>query len=123
MQILKFTKNFLVLAALTGAVLFGWLAGHILRHSIPEFQFQHPPIPESGPKIKNGLEFEGQRIVAAIDEPWVRVYIDEIPVNQMEVCEGNTYYTSLPAKCRSADGKLVRVERAYLERLIIPQSK
>ena len=123
MQILKFIKNFLVLAALTGAVLFGWLTGHILRHSIPEFQFQHPPIPETGPKIKNGLEFEGQRIVAAIDEPWVRVYIDGVPVNQMEVCAGNTYYTSLPAKCRSSNRKLVQVGGIEANIILIPTDK
>ena len=123
MQILKFTKNFLVLAALTGAVLFGWLTGHILRHSIPEFQFQHPPIPETGPKIKNGLEFEEQRIVAAIDEPWVRVYIDGKLVNQMEVCAGNTYYTSLPAKCRSSNRKLVQVGGIEANIILIPTDK
>jgi len=39
----------------------------------------------------------------------VRVFIDNELVNLPEQCVGDTYYTSLPAKCHTADGRLVRV--------------
>jgi len=103
----------LVLAAVIGMVLFGWLAGHILRYSTLEFW--HPPIEEINPRIKTGVEFDSEDIrrLAMLPEnlqaTQLRVYPGEGQINLFDGCVGNTYYTSLPAKCRSADGRLVRV--------------
>ena len=102
--------NVLVLAALIGTVLFGWLSGHVLRYSI--LTFRHPPVQETDPHIKNGyqLEFQDKRATATLQpDPWVRVYIAGMPAGLQDDCPGLTYYTSLPAKCRTADGRLVRI--------------
>jgi hypothetical protein len=117
----SFVRKLLVLAALTGTVLFGWLAGHILRYSIPALW--HPPIQEMNPQIKNGyeFEFEGERLILTPQEnPWVRVYIGGAQVEPQERCAGYTYYTSLPAKCRSVDGELVMVGESPWEIILVP---
>ena len=106
----SFARNLLILVALTGTVLFGWVAGHILRYSIPSLW--HPPVQETNPHIKNGyqFEFEGEPLVITSPEnPWVRIYFGSELLKPSEQCEGLTYYTSLPAKCHTADGQLVRV--------------
>ena len=106
----SFARNLLVLATLIGTASLGWLAGHILRYSIPALW--HPPLQETNPHIKTGyeFEFEGERFILMPQEnPWVRVYIDGAQVKPPEQCAGHTYYTSLPAKCHTADGRLVRV--------------
>ena len=75
----KLILNVLVLVALIGTVLFGWLAGHILRYSNPAFW--HPPIQETNPHIENGyqFEFEGEHLVLPPQaSSWVRVYVDGI---------------------------------------------
>lgn len=109
-------RNLLVLLTVIGLVLTGWLAGHILRHSISELQLRHPPLPEVDPHIKNGYDFEFQgirRMAILPGNPAVgssasegTLFLGQVLLNQ---CSGNTYYTSLPAKCRSADGSLMRV--------------
>ena len=72
-------------------------------------------IEEVDPRIKTGYEFEieGIRRLVVFPEislaPQVRIYPGEGQINFMDGCVGNTYYTSLPAKCRSLDGRLVRV--------------
>jgi hypothetical protein len=84
--------NVLVLAALIGTVLFGWLSGHILRYSIPAFW--HPPIQETDPHIKNGyqFEFESERILLTPQESLlVRVYISGIQLDTSQQCPGFTY--------------------------------
>jgi hypothetical protein len=127
MQTLKPPKlilNLLVLITVIGLVLFGWLVGHILRFSIPEFW--HPPIEEINPQIKNTFEFENQRTLVPQNDPRIRVYVDGALLSQsleLNVCQGNTYYTSLPAKCRSVDGKLVQVGGAQFGNVIIPPGK
>lgn len=110
----SFLRNLLILAVLIGTVSLGWLAGHILRFSLPALW--HPPIEEIDPRIKNGfkLELEGERIILTPQEnAWIRV-------ESLERCPGNTYYTSLPAKCRSADGELVRVGGNQREIILVP---
>lgn len=57
---LKLIRNLLVLFSVIGLVLTGWLAGHILRYSIPAHQFRHPPVPEFDLHLKNGNQFEGE---------------------------------------------------------------
>jgi hypothetical protein len=47
-----FKRKLLILIALIGVLLFGWLAGHILRYSTLEFW--HPPIEEINPGGKIG---------------------------------------------------------------------
>jgi len=124
---LSFACNLLCLAALIATASLGWMAGHVIRFSIPEYQFQHPPTPEIDPQIKNGFEFEGiRRLVVLPGNPQVpqaRVFIGGIQVKPLEGCVGNTYYTSLPAKCRSVDGRLVRVGRNPQEIFIVPFSE
>ena len=113
MQRPKFILNLLVLTTVIGLVLTGWLAGHILRFSIPAYYHQQPPNPEVNPKIKIGyeFEFEGEPFVVVSPEgnPLVQVFLSEGQMIPLERCLGATYYTSLPAKCHTADGKLVRV--------------
>ena len=106
----SFAWNLLVLVALVGTVSLGWLAGHVLRYSLPAFW--HPPIQETNPQIKNGYDFEfvgKSSVITPLENPLVRVYIDEEFLKPPERCVGMTYYTSLPAKCRSVSGELARV--------------
>lgn len=125
---MKLTKNLLVLITVIGFALTGWLVGHILRHAIPALQFQHPPIEEVDPTIKNGFESEGIRRQAVLmGRPVVQAIPGEGLLSLREAlfqgCFGNTYYTSLPAKCRSADGKLVIVENSQRLRVLSPPDK
>jgi len=117
----RLIQNLLILITVIGFALTGWLVGHILRHSIPKLW--HPPIEEiiPGEKIGNAFEAYTPQILGGV--PITNWSVDVAPMMMLSQCKTDVYYTSLPAKCRSADGKLVRVERAYLERLIIPQSK
>lgn len=119
-------RNVLVLIAVVGLILAGWLAGHIFRHLTP--YYQHPPIEEIDPHIKNGFEAEGiRRQVVFTESPVTRIFTSEGSLLLGEVllenCVGNTYYTSLPAKCRSADGRLVRVEENGVYIVTIPGDK
>lgn len=105
----KFVSNVLILAALAGTTSLGWLAGHILRYSIPALW--HPPIQEMNPQIKNGyqFEFEGEPFILTPQEsPWARIYIGGAQMEPPKRCLGYMYYTSLPTKCRFVDGELVR---------------
>ena len=123
-------QKLLVLFTVIGLVLAGWLTGHILRHSILEDQFRHPPIPEVDPHIKNGydIEFEGIRRLAVLTgNPAVDVisgkgtlFLGQVFLSQ---CSGNTYYTSLPAKCHSADGSLIRVGGTEPDFYLFPSNK
>lgn len=123
----KFLRNVLILAVLIGLVLFSWLLGHILRYSIPALW--HPPIRETDPQIKVGreLELEGtpQQIIfydltQATD---IQGFNPNLPRKLSNECQGYTYYTSLPAKCRTADGRLVQVRSLDATFLLIPQGK
>jgi len=125
----KPVQKILILITVVALALTGWLVGHLLRFSIlAAHDFQHPPLEEINPQIKNGLESEGIRRKVVLtgslalqvlpDEG--RLYLGQILLNG---CVGNTYYTSLPAKCRSADGRLVIVEGTGMERLFIPPVK
>jgi len=116
----KLIHNYLVFTAVVGLVFTGWLAGHILRHTTPAIQ--HPPVQELDPHIKNGFEPEGIRREGVLTG--IGVFISAgsaIPGEfAFESCFGSTYYTSLPAKCRSASGELVQVGGTETERLFIP---
>ena len=111
-----YVRKVLVLIALIATTSFGWLVGHIVRFSIPVYQ--HPPIEEIDPHIRNGYEPEYEGIRRQF--VWTGVPAARIPSSEgaiilgeltMEQCLGSTYYTSLPAKCQTADGRLVRVGR------------
>ena len=106
----KFVSNVLILAALVGSVSLGWLAGHILRYSLPALW--HPPIQETNPQIKTGYEFEfvgRPSVIRPLENPGVQIYNSGELLKPPERCMGMTYYTSLPAKCRSVSGELVQV--------------
>ena len=122
----EIARNFLILAALLGIVSFGWLAGHILRHITPAFEV--PSIEEIDPHIENGSEFEGiRRQVVLTGIPAARLPGDEEAVVlgefSVEQCQEFTYYTSLPAKCRTTDGRLARVGGNGMSIFIIPPAK
>ena len=129
MQYLKPPKiilNLLVLITVIGLVLTGWLVGHVLRFSNPALW--HPPIEEIDPQIKNGFESEGIRRQAVLmGNSSLRALTREgmLIIGEVlsESCVGNTYYTSLPAKCRSADGSLVRVTGDGSTLIYIPPDK
>jgi len=122
------TQKILVLITVIAFALTGWLVGHILRFSMMVYDIQHPPLEEINPQIKNGLESEGiRREVALTGNLALQLLPNEGTLYLGQVlldgCIGNTYYTSLPAKCRSADGKLVRVGGTGTQRLFIPPIK
>ncbi|MGB7873082.1 MAG: hypothetical protein WBL25_01770 [Anaerolineales bacterium] len=129
MQISKSPKlihNFLIFTAVVGLVFTGWLAGHILRHTTPAIQ--HPPVQELDPHIKNGFEPEGIRRQAVLMEiSGMGVFTNEgsfyLGQALFNGCVGNTYYTSLPAKCRSGDGKLVKVGGNDSYIIVVPEDK
>lgn len=121
-------RNVLVLATLVGVVLLSWLFGHILRYSIPAFW--QPPVQETDPQIKVGLEFEfeGIRRLAVLPglapvNGSVQFQFALAPGARPAECLGQTYYTSLPAKCRSVDGRLVMVREFESKFILIPQGK
>jgi len=121
-------RNVLVLAALIGLVLFGWLLGHILRYSIPALW--HAPIQENDSQIKYGVEFQFDGIRRSVVLPGLAPAIPVAPVQIREgqkplpvACPGYTYYTSLPAKCRTLDGRLVQVGGVESNVILIPQGK
>ncbi len=133
MQDFKLPKpipNLLILIALTCAVMFGWLAGHIMRFSFPIYQLQQSPTPEFDLHIKNGYEFELQgirRLVVLTENPAVRVFTDTGTLSLegvlLEQCLGTTYYTSLPAKCHNANGELIRVGGIETNAIVVPRDK
>jgi len=97
----KPVRYLLVIIAVVGLILAGWLTGHIVRHITPAFQ--RPPREEVNPHIKTGY-FTGQ---------------EAFPLRIG--CLNTTYYTSLPAKCHTPNGQLVRVEDAEPRfRFILP---
>ena len=113
----------LVLFTVIGLVLTGWLVGHILRFSNPALW--HPPTEEINPQIKIGSESEGiRREVVLMGNPSLRALARERILVPGEVlsgdCVGNIYYTSLPAKCRSANGRLVQVGGNESHIILIP---
>ena len=105
--------NILIFTALIATASLGWLAGHIIRFSIPEFW--HPPLEERIPGEKIGSLFQ-------VYTPQIlgRVPITNWEVNIWQGCKTDVYYTSLPAKCRSMDGRLVRVVGGQREIFIFP---
>ena len=109
----KMVRNLLILSILIGVILLGWLAGHVIRYSIPEFQ----PAPEIVPGMRIGAN---PKLPPQILE---RLPITSWSVIPLQGCKADIYYTSLPAKCRSLDGRLMRVGGAQLERLIVPFDK
>lgn len=126
MHISKLIRNLLVLITVVGLVLTGWLVGHILRHLTPSYR--HPPIEEIDPHIENGLDFEGiRRQVVLTGNPASSAFVIEGPLYLEQFlsnqCLGSTYYTSLPAKCRSADGELVILGGWLQRQLVAPQDK
>jgi len=108
----KLTPKILVLIAVIALVLASWLTGHILRFAFPVLW--HPPIEKITPQTENGFEFEGIRRKAALSgTPDLHIFPNEGTLYLGQIilgpCIANTYYTSLPAKCRSVNGKLVSV--------------
>jgi hypothetical protein len=127
MQIFKTPKliqNLLVLTAVVGIALSGWLAGHILRHTLPGLE--HPPIERIDPHIENGfrIEFEDERFaITPQASPWVQVYLGGSQIDSMGLCLATTYYTSLPAKCHTPDGELAIVGGVQRQVILIPSDE
>jgi hypothetical protein len=128
MQKYKPLAYLVILGALAGLVLAGWLIGHVLRYSSPEIW--HPPLPEMEPGIMTGFEYEGVRRLVHLpenagirDSEWVgqaRVRFVRGPLDPGTDCISYTYFTSLPAKCLTADGRLVRVGGTESTLITIP---
>jgi hypothetical protein len=120
----------LVLIALTCAVLFGWMTGHIIRFSIPAYQLQRSPIPDFNLHMKNGYEFELQgiqRLVVLTKSSTMSVLTETGGVSLEgilnEQCLGTTYYTSMPAKCQDMNGDLIRVGEAGPDIILFSPNK
>ncbi len=120
MQKSKLALNILVLIALIATVSLGWLAGHIIRFSIPELW--HPPIENiiPGEKIGVNLELPPEIVERNTITNWST---NVTPMMLLSQCKSDVYYTSLPAKCRSVDGRLVRVGGVQQEIMAIPWSE
>ena len=108
----KFIRNMLVLAGLIGIVLIGWLLGHILRFSIPELW--HPPLQDTDPGTRYVMEYEGIRRIVAVSASGLANLSEGNPPPLAfgalsGACSGTTYFTSLPAKCHTVDGRLVEL--------------
>jgi hypothetical protein len=121
----EFARNVLVLTTLVGLVLFSWLLGHILRYSIPALW--HPPIRETDPRIEYGLALDFEGIRRSVVLPGLAPGNAPAPAQLSEIwaappseCPGYTYYTSLPAKCRTVDGRLVQVRSSESRILLVP---
>ena len=112
----KIALNILILTALVFIVSLGWLAGHILRFSIPGIW--HPPVEERIPGEKVGSAPQPPLLVERI--PVTRWNVEVMPMMMLNQCKTDVYYTSLPAKCHSADGRLVRVGGIQRELIIVP---
>jgi len=120
--------NLLVLVALVGLLIAGWLAGHVWRYSNPALW--HPPIPEMNPQIKTGFEYEGiprlavfGKRLTAVENPAsqpVRIWPEMGPAKRHDRCTGSAHFTSLPAMCHSAEGRLVRASMPDTNPLILP---
>ena len=119
----KLTPKILVLIIVIAFVLTGWLTGHILRFAFPALWT--PPIEKITPQIQNGFESEGIRRVIVLSGEGVFASDGSTIIGELVLgsCVGSTYFTSLPAKCRSVSGELVQVGGTELERLFIPPSK
>ena len=110
---LRYTKQFLILWAVLALIGASWVSGHILRHAIPSLWYvptQMPPMP-------------GEKI--GIFSPNSPQIVGGVPITNWEPfswnpCGTDTYYTSYPAKRRTADGSLMQVEKRSREIYTIP---
>ena len=117
----KLIYKLLVLLTVIGLAVVGWLTGHILRHAVPELQ--HPPIRLPGEEVgKVRMQFLDNPRFNSVPsgEPRLYVFTEKLNFSPSFECRNNTYYTSLPAKCQSVDGHLVRVGGGPQEMHIIP---
>lgn len=124
----EFLRNVLILAGLVGLVLLSWLLGHILRYSNP--MLWHPPLQEPDPQIKMGIAIDFEGIPRLATLPGLKPVSDSEqallarePGARPAECAGLTYFTSLPAKCLAADGRLVQAPGFESSAIMIPQSK
>lgn len=108
-------RNALILSVLIGVTFIGWAWGHTMRYSIPTYQpasdpqYWIPPTHENEIKTLNASEFnlEGEFVfVITLDSIQTRTDFSGAPSYLQSQCLGNTFYTSLPAKCQGFDGKL-----------------
>jgi hypothetical protein len=122
MQKRKYFLKILILTALVATVSLGWLAGHILRYSNPEIW--QPPVHIPGEKIVKIFKFVGFQHPGMPQElsPSSRLQsaLSRLRVQSVEGCAGNTYYTSLPAKCRNLNGELVQLRPDQRGLIIVP---
>jgi hypothetical protein len=125
---LGFLRNLLILASLIGLVLMSWLLGHALRNSTPALW--HPAVFGAEPQILIQVEIESAGIRRVVILPGfapgnapTRVQFQEVLVAPPAECLGTTYFTSLPAKCRTADGRLVKVPGLGSNVILIPLDK
>ena len=115
----KIALNILIFTALISTVSIGWMAGHIIRFSIPEFW--HPPIEERIPGEKIGSAPQPPLLVERIQV--TRWNVEVMPMRFLDQCKTDVYYTSLPAKCRSIDGHLAWVGGVQGGNRIIPHGE
>jgi len=125
----EFFRNMLILVMLAVAVMFSWLAGHTLRYSIPKLW--HPPVQETDPHLEYGSDLEFSGIRRAVVLPGlapkaaasarIQVWVGQGTISNE--CMALTYFTSLPAKCLTPDGRLVVVGVPEPNVVLIPQGK
>ena len=113
-----YIKQLLILWAVLALIGTSWVSGHILRHAIPSLWNIPTPIPPMpGEKIGMFSPYSPQIASAAPITNWEPFDWETISWNP---CRTDTYYTSYPAKCRTADGTLIQVGKHSRENDIIP---
>ena len=121
-------QKVLILVLLVGMVLLSWLAGHTLRYAFPSLW--HPPFRETDPQTRYGVEpvYEGIRRVVVLPglAPRASSFQIEGTIQQRllpDECMVLTYFTSLPAKCLTPDGRYRSVQELDPGFILVPQEK
>jgi hypothetical protein len=121
-------RRVLVLVTVAGTVVLSWLLGQALRNATPALWLPVVSEPEPQMLYRVEAEFAGiRRFVLlpglapgnALTQAQLLEVMEALPAE----CVGHTFYTSLPAKCRTADGRLVRIGGIESNVILIPQGK
>ncbi len=97
----KPARNFLIIITLTGLIFVGWAAGNNFRKLFQERQGL------------GSLQSNTPQIIGRVPiQNWSPLFSQE--------CKDDVYYTSLPAKCQTVDGRLIEAGNDELDMILIP---
>ena len=110
MQKTKLALNLLILITLIGLVIVGWTAGDAIRKSFQERQYLLESL--SAEELGVFQTYTPQILVG--------VSITNGNITAGQGCKDNVYYTSLPAKCQSVEGRLIQVGDIESNIILVP---